>query len=883
MILDMRTLVFSILVTDIVCLLVIILLWQQSRKRFAGIIFWVFDFIFTNATFVLIVLRGSIPDWASIVLANAFAMIGMLLGYIALLKFTGKKGMQIHNYVLVVAVVFVHAYFTYVQPDLTARNVNIAAGILIICFQCAWLMLYRVPIDMRPVTRLVGLVFCGYCLVSIFRIVAFLTGTHVNTDYFQSGTLEKMILVSYQVLFIVLTYSLALMFNRRLQMDIEAEEEKFSRAFHASPYGITITRASDGRIIEVNQGFVNITGYTVPEVRGKNTTDLHLWAREEDRALLVNELLQNSTLLNRELLFRKKSGEIITGLFSAESVTINNEMCVLSSISDITERKRLEESLHKINEQLVFAQQSAGSGIWDWDMKTDKFTWSPELYRLFGLDPTKDEATFDTWNKVLHPDDLASASERIQAAIRDHTKLMSEYRVVLPAGKTRWITALGKTEYEPGGRPVRMAGICIDITERKRAENALRESEERFHRIFLGHDAIMLLIDPKTGAISDANPAAAHFYGYSTEQLHQMTIQEINTMPAEEVARQRTMANEEKRNYFIFPHRLANGAIRTVEVHSSPITIRNETLLFSIIHDITERKRAEEEVRKISANLAQRIADRTRELSDSQLALLNVVDDLNRHSKNLDAANEKLEAANKELEAFSYSVSHDLRAPLRHLGGFVELLNEKLPASTGQEVGHYLKVISDATAQMSRLVDDLLSFSRMGRAEMLKVKIRFDELTREAIETLRTETRGRDIAWKIVPLPEVTGDAAMLRLVMVNLIANAVKFTGAKPKTEIEIGCDQSNEDEYIFSVRDNGAGFDMKYADKLFHLFQRLHRADEFEGTGAGLANVRRIVQRHGGRTWAEGAVGNGAVFYFSLPKGTPTEERRRSRGGQI
>lgn len=294
---------------------------------------------------------------------------------------------------------------------------------------------------------------------------------------------------------------------------------------------------------------------------------------------------------------------------------------------------------------------------------------------------------------------------------------------------------------------------------------------------------------------------------------------------------------------------------------------------YGVNQDITARKRAEEEVRKINAELEQRIADRTRDLGDSQLALLNVVDDLNRHSKNLDGANEKLAAANKELEAFSYSVSHDLRAPLRHLGGFVELLKEKLPPSTDEETGHYLKVISDSAAQMSRLVDDLLSFSRMGRAEMSKARVRFDKLVDEAIDTLQPATRGREIAWKIAPLPEVTGDASMLRLVMVNLIANAVKFTGSRPKAEIEIRCDQSNEDEYIFSVGDNGAGFDMKYTDKLFHLFQRLHRADEFEGTGAGLANVRRIVQRHGGRTWAEGAVGNGAVFYFSLPRGTPVE----------
>lgn len=871
--LDMRTLVFSILVTDIVCLLVIILLWRQNRTRFAGLIFWVCDFIFTNATFALIALRGTIPDWASIVLANTFAMIGMFMGYIALLKFTGKRGTQIHNYLLLVAVVSVHTYFTYAQPDLLARNVNIAAGILIISFQCAWLMLYRVPIAMRPVARLVGLVFCGYCLVSIFRFFAVFVGTYVNADYLQSGTFEKMILVSYQVLFIVLTYSLALMFNRRLQMDIRAEQEKFSHAFYSSPYGIIITRASDGLIIEVNQGFVNITGYTVPEVKEKSTIDLHLWAREEDRTLVVNELLQNSSLSNRELFFRKKSGEIITGLFSAELITINNEICVISSISDITERKRAEESLRKTNEQLVFAQQSAGAGIWDWDIMTGKLTWSPELFRLFGLDPTKDEATFDTWNSLVHPDDLAAVSERIQTAIRDHAKLVNEYRVVLPTGETRWINAVGETMYEPGGNAVRMAGICIDITERKLAEGSLGESEWKFRIVADSTYDWEFWVDSQ-GRIVYCSPSCLGISGHEAAEfmanpdlVDQIVHPDDRAIYADHImAMQSNSSSEEIMFRILRPdgtERWIGHICQTVMDKDGRIVGRRGSN-----RDITDRRRAEEEARRLNTELEHRVADRTRDLNNSQLALLNVVDDLNLHAKKLDAANEKMAAANRELEAFSYSVSHDLRAPLRHLGGFVELLKEKLPPSTDEETVHYLTVISNAAAQMSRLVDDLLKFSRMSRAGMTKTRVRFDKLTGETIDTLQPATRGREIVWKIDPLPEVTGDASMLRLVMVNLIANAVKFTGSKPKAEIAIGCDQSNEDEYIFSVRDNGAGFDMRYADKLFHLFQRLHRADEFEGTGAGLANVRRIVERHGGRTWAEGTVGEGAVFYFSLPK---------------
>ena len=229
---------------------------------------------------------------------------------------------------------------------------------------------------------------------------------------------------------------------------------------------------------------------------------------------------------------------------------------------------------------------------------------------------------------------------------------------------------------------------------------------------------------------------------------------------------------------------------------------------------------------------------------------------------------QEIETANKELEAFSYSVSHDLRAPLRHITGFVELLNKRDLASLDEKSRHYLEVISTASRQMGVLIDDLLSFSRMGRAEMMKTRVDFGTLVEEVVDALQDEAKGREIAWEIAPLPVVEGDAAMLRQVMFNLIANALKFTRSRSQARIEIGAVIDQPDETIFYVRDNGVGFDMKYADKLFGLFQRLHSSDEFEGTGVGLANVQRIIRRHEGRIWAEGAVDGGAVFWFSLPK---------------
>ncbi len=226
----------------------------------------------------------------------------------------------------------------------------------------------------------------------------------------------------------------------------------------------------------------------------------------------------------------------------------------------------------------------------------------------------------------------------------------------------------------------------------------------------------------------------------------------------------------------------------------------------------------------------------------------------------------QLELSNRELEAFSYSVSHDLRAPLRHINGYVEMLGEDAESTLSSEAKRYLQVIADASRQMGQFIDHLLEFSRMGRTELRETRVDLNDLVRETMAHLETETRDRHIAWTIPALPSVKGDPAMLKQVLANLLGNAVKYSRQRDPAQIEIGQTGEEDGQFIFFVRDNGAGFDMKYADKLFGVFQRLHRAEEFEGTGVGLANVRRIIARHGGRVWAEAAPDQGATFYFTL-----------------
>lgn len=398
------------------------------------------------------------------------------------------------------------------------------------------------------------------------------------------------------------------------------------------------------------------------------------------------------------------------------------------------------------------------------------------------------------------------------------------------------------------GEAYGVCGISTDITERKRAEQQLRNSHaalefahHRLRGIIEGtHDRIAALDTRYCFLTFNTAYREAFRRDFGKDIAIGMRLSDpLGHVPDEQEEQLIAWARALRGEVFTVARAMRSGnELRHFEVSFSPIRDEQGDLLGAAQHirDVTERQRAEDERARLLAEVANR--------------------------------NGLLEAANKELEAFSYSVSHDLRAPLRHIDGFAGLMQRTaLPKLDAKEQRH-LSLIIESAKRMGRLIDDLLDFSRMGRAELRQDTVDMNALVRTVLRELEPDTQGRGVEWRIGELPAVPGDGSLLRQVWSNLLANALKYSRPRALAVIEVGCENDKPGETIFFVRDNGVGFEMKYASHLFGVFQRLHRPEEFEGTGIGLANVRRIVARHGGRTWAEGQPDAGATMWFTLPK---------------
>lgn len=434
--------------------------------------------------------------------------------------------------------------------------------------------------------------------------------------------------------------------------------------------------------------------------------------------------------------------------------------------------------------------------------------------------------------EVLAPASAAVFEERFRHFIRVGAVENVEYEWRRKDGTTFPVLLNATAVYDGQGRYQASRATVFDVTLRRRAE----EERDRFFTI----SRDLLCIAGFDGSFKRLNPAWEVTLGFSSQELQARPFLDfVHPADREQTGREadRLMQGSETLS-FENRYQCKDGSFRWLLWSARAVS--DERLIYGSARDITERKNAEESIRRLHDDLLRRAGE--------------------------------LEAANRELESFSYSVSHDLRAPLRHIDGFASLLGKHAEETLDDEARRYIKVISKSARQMGRLIDDLLAFSRIGRAPLRWENVDHDQLVAGVIADGQYDTAERKICWALAPLPRVRGDAAMLRQVWVNLIDNAVKYSSKLDDARIAIaGQADATAGEYVFSVRDNGVGFDMAYADKLFGVFQRLHGPTEFEGTGIGLANVRRIVARHGGRTWADSRVNEGATFYFSIPVHLP------------
>jgi PAS domain S-box-containing protein len=517
---------------------------------------------------------------------------------------------------------------------------------------------------------------------------------------------------------------------------------------------------------------------------------------------------------------------------------------------DITELREHREHLQELVERrtaeltasqaaLIEAQSVAHSGSWEWNAVRDEITGSEEFYRLFDVAP-EGIARFSQFVERLHPEDRERVLRDVADALQQDRPYDTDYRVKLGDDGWRNINARGRAFTDTAGKAVSLVGTCLDITERKRGEEALRESEEYAIQIIeSSHDCIKVL--DLEGHLLSMSPGGQILLEIDdiTTYLNTLWVDFWKGADREGAVEAIAKASQGATGIFTGYCETAKGTPKWWEVLVTPIKDADGTIerLLAVSRDITERKRAEEEVRRLNVELEQRVHTRTAEL----------------------------QVANEELEAFTYSVSHDLRTPLRAMDGFSRILLDEHASHLPPEVQRYLNLVRSNTLQMAHLVDDLLTLSRLGRQSVIQEQVNPAALLRDALDLLRNEQDGRHVKITVGDLPTCQGDRALLKQVFVNLLSNALKFTRPRDPAIIEVGSSRK-DGENVFFVRDNGVGFDMRYVGKLFGVFQRLHRSEDYEGTGVGLAIVQRIVHRHGGRVWAEAEPDKGATFYFTL-----------------
>jgi PAS domain S-box-containing protein len=762
--------------------------------------------------------------------------------------------------------------------------------------------------------------------------------------------------------------------------DLHESEERYRVILRTAMDGFFRTDMQ-GRILEVNETYCRMSGYSEQELLTMNVADISaVRTAAEIIAADIRRFVEEGPQ-RFESVHRRKDGSLFDVEIGAQYQPIASGQAVVF-VRDITERKRAEEALRQSEAYLAEAQRLSHTGCWALDMASGKVYSSEENSRIYGFDPQEGPVIWEAALERVHPEDLDRVKECIEKSIREKVDTSNEHRIMLPDGTVKHIYATRRPVLNDAGEVVKLVGTQIDITERKRAEEALRASEHKYRELVENANSIILRWNSR-GDITFLNEFGQKFFGYQEDEILGRNVVGTITPQIESTGRDlRPLMAKIYENPTVFEQNINENMLR--DGSRVWIAWTNKTAfdaegklteVLSIGSDITERKCAEEALRRSEAYLAeaQRLShtgswaldvasgeydylseelfrifgsdpqegpatweaalervhpedlDRVKECIEKSIrekvdtfeeyrivlpdgtvkhlyavrhpvlneagdivkmvgttmditerrlaeeALQNLLADLEsrveERTKELSEANQSLQAANKELDGFTYSVSHDLRAPLRAIDGFSMMVLKEYADKLDDEGRRKLNVIRSNTQQMGRLIDDLLTFSRMGRKEMANASLDMEALVRSAWRELTQLNPERRIQFSVQRLPHGMGDQTLIKEVVVNLLSNAIKFTKHRENAIVEVGAYPEKETDVYF-VKDNGAGFDMQYHDKLFGVFQRLHSVDEFEGTGVGLAIVERIIHRHGGRVWAEGKEGEGATFYFTLPR---------------
>lgn len=639
--------------------------------------------------------------------------------------------------------------------------------------------------------------------------------------------------------------------RKRVEDALQKSEERYRQLVEHSPEAVLVIQA-DQEIAFANPTAAKLLGAPGAEhLLGKKA---EAFLRPEPLERLFNRVRslpkdQPFTPFEEQQLHRR-DGVAIDVEVSAAATVYQGHPAVELICHDLGERKQSVAQLRRSEAMKTLILDTALDAIISVDHEGKIQEWNPAARRIFGYDRAEavgqlmDELIVPSAMWDIYQDGLTNylmtgagslIGRPIELALR--RKDGSEFRAEM--GISRLLEE----------DPPRCTAVIRDITARKQAEMSLRESEERLRLLVENvKDYAIYMLDTR-GNVTTWNAGAEHTEGYRAEEIIGKPFSTF--FSPEDVARNapqeflKQAEHEGQARYEGWRVRKDGSRFWS---HGTLTALYDETGKMrgfsKIAHDITQHKEAEAKIRQLNEQLEQRVRDRTAQL----------------------------EAANQELEAFSYSISHDLRAPLRHISGYIEILQTEAGDKLDQQAREHLQTIAGSAKSLGELIDALLAFSRMGRAEMHRQRVSLAALVEEARRELRRDTEGRNIEWKIGKLAEMRGDPIMIKQVLINLISNALKYTRKCQQAKIHIATTGA-QDETVFFIRDNGVGFDMKYADKLFGVFQRLHPASKFEGVGIGLANVRRIVHRHGGRTWAEGKVDGGATFYFSIPK--PPKEK--------